>query len=140
MSGAATTLADRELPADAASVARMWVAAAYATIFDAPARIGHLRSAEFLTATSSRGSDPRRPRWTTSATSWCTSGCSTWLAAAEASNRTLARSAHVETTLAAVGWAVDPDSVDDPLCDTQRVASELQVAPRTARRWMREAP
>jgi hypothetical protein len=55
-----------------------------------------------------------------------------------ASNRTLARSAHVEATLGAAGWAVDPDSVDDPLCDTRRVASELQVAPRTARRWMRD--
>jgi hypothetical protein len=55
-----------------------------------------------------------------------------------ASNRTLARSAHVEATLGAAGWTVDPDSCDDPLCDTQRAASELQVAPTTARRWMRD--
>ena len=55
-----------------------------------------------------------------------------------ASNRTLVRSAYVEATLGAAGWKVDPDSVDDPLCDTQRVASELRVALRTARRWMRD--
>lgn len=35
------------------------------------------------------------------------------------------------------GWTVDPDSYDDPLYDTG-VASELQVAPTTARRWMRD--
>jgi hypothetical protein len=33
---------------------------------------------------------------------------------------------------------IDPDSLDDPLCDTKRVASELRIAPRTARRWMRD--
>ena len=54
------------------------------------------------------------------------------------SNRTLARSAHVEATLGAAGWTVDPHSCDDPLCDTKRVASELRVAPTTARRWMRD--
>ena len=54
------------------------------------------------------------------------------------SNRTLARSAHVEATLGSAGWTVDPYSCDDPLCDTQRVASELQVARTTASRWMRD--
>ena len=33
---------------------------------------------------------------------------------------------------------IDPDSVDDPLCDTERVAAELRIAPTTARRWMRD--
>ncbi|HEX4863553.1 MAG TPA: hypothetical protein VFV02_05750, partial [Acidimicrobiales bacterium] len=54
------------------------------------------------------------------------------------SNRTLARSGHVEATLGAAGWMIDPDNNDDPLCDTKRVASELRIAPTTARRWMRD--
>ena len=54
------------------------------------------------------------------------------------SNRYLGRAAHVEATLGAAGWMIDPDSNDDPLCDTQRVASELGIAPTTARRWMRD--
>lgn len=54
------------------------------------------------------------------------------------SNRYLRRSAHVEAVLSAAGWMIDPDSSDDPLCDTQRVASELRIAPVTARRWMRD--
>lgn len=44
----------------------------------------------------------------------------------------------VEATLGAAGWMIDPGSSDDPLCDTRRVASELRIAPTTARRWMRD--
>jgi hypothetical protein len=54
------------------------------------------------------------------------------------SNRYLGRAAHVEATLGAAGWMIDPDSGEDPLCDTKRVASELRIAPTTARRWMRD--
>ena len=47
-----------------------------------------------------------------------------------------ARADHIDATLAAAGWLVDPGSDDDPLCDAQRVAQELDIYPTTARRWM----
>jgi integrase len=47
-----------------------------------------------------------------------------------------ARADHVDATLAAAGWQVEPGHPDDPLCDTNRVAQELGVYPNTARRWM----
>ena len=53
-------------------------------------------------------------------------------------NRVFLRAAHVEATLLAAGWSIDPDSGDDPLCDVRRVASELGMAETTARRWMRD--
>jgi integrase len=48
------------------------------------------------------------------------------------------RAAEVDAALGEAGWMIDPDSSEDPLCDTRRVASELRVAPTTARRWMRD--
>jgi integrase len=48
------------------------------------------------------------------------------------------RAAHADSTLAAAGWLIDPDSVFDPLCDAGRVATELRLAETTARRWMRD--
>lgn len=51
-------------------------------------------------------------------------------------NPLAARADHVDATLAAAGWLVDPGSDDDPLCDAQRVAQELDIYPTTARRWM----
>jgi len=51
-------------------------------------------------------------------------------------NPTLARADHVEVTLAAAGWLVEPGRSDDPLCDARRVAAELAIYPTTARRWM----
>jgi hypothetical protein len=54
------------------------------------------------------------------------------------SNRNFRHATHVDATLGAAGWMIDPDSSDDPLCDTQRVASEPRIAPTTARRWMRD--
>jgi hypothetical protein len=53
-------------------------------------------------------------------------------------NRNPLRTTHVDPTLGAAGWIVDPDSSDDPLCDTKRVESELRIAPTTARRWIRD--
>lgn len=50
----------------------------------------------------------------------------------------LRRAIHAEATLVAAGWFIEPDSSCDPLCDAPRVASELQVAETTARRWMRD--
>lgn len=50
----------------------------------------------------------------------------------------LRRADHAEATLNAAGWSIDPDSSCDPLCDSRRIASELQMAERTARRWMRD--
>ncbi|HZT67368.1 MAG TPA: hypothetical protein VFA11_16385 [Acidimicrobiales bacterium] len=47
-----------------------------------------------------------------------------------------ARADHVEATLAAAGWQVEPGDPDDPLCDTNRVAAELDIYVTTARRWM----
>ncbi len=47
-----------------------------------------------------------------------------------------ARADHIDATLAAAGWLVDPGRPDDPLCDARRVAAELDVYPTTARRWM----
>lgn len=54
------------------------------------------------------------------------------------SNPNYHRTAHISATLDAAGWTVDPDSSDDPLCDTHRVAAELRIANTTARRWMRD--
>jgi integrase len=51
-------------------------------------------------------------------------------------NPLAARADHIDATLAAAGWLVDPGSDDDPLCDAQRVAQELDIYPTTARRWM----
>jgi integrase len=51
-------------------------------------------------------------------------------------SRNSRRLAHISATLDAAGWTVDPDSSDDPLCDSQRIAAELGVAHTTARRWM----
>ena len=53
-------------------------------------------------------------------------------------NKMFQRAAHAEATLLAAGWSIDPDSQDDPLCDVRRVASELQMAESTARKWMRD--
>ena len=46
------------------------------------------------------------------------------------------RAEHITATLTNAGWLVDPGSSDDPLCDAQRVAAELDIHPNTARRWM----
>ncbi|MBV9659881.1 MAG: site-specific integrase, partial [Acidimicrobiales bacterium] len=43
---------------------------------------------------------------------------------------------HVDATLAAAGWQVEPGDPAAPLCDTNRVAEELGVHENTARRWM----
>ncbi len=51
-------------------------------------------------------------------------------------NPILAKLDHVDATLAAAGWLIEPGDPDDPLCDAQRVASELHVHLSTARRWM----
>ncbi len=51
-------------------------------------------------------------------------------------NPIFTRRDHVEATLAAAGWQLDPGGVDDPLCDAPRVAEELGIAHTTARRWM----
>jgi integrase len=51
-------------------------------------------------------------------------------------NPTLARTDHIDATLAAAGWLVEPGDADDPMCDAQRVAAELNIYPTTARRWM----
>lgn len=48
------------------------------------------------------------------------------------------RAVYVQATLDAAGWTVEPGRVDDPLCDTHRVAAELGIAATTARRWMHE--
>jgi len=53
-----------------------------------------------------------------------------------AANPIAARSDHVDATLAAAGWLIEPGDPDDPLCDAKRVAAELDVYPTTARRWM----
>jgi hypothetical protein len=42
----------------------------------------------------------------------------------------------VNATLVTAGWLVNPGTADDPLCDAERVASELDIARTTARRWM----
>ena len=47
-----------------------------------------------------------------------------------------ARADHVDATLAAAGWLVEPGSDYDPLCDARRAAQELDIYPTTARRWM----
>ena len=54
------------------------------------------------------------------------------------SHRNFHRAAHAEATLLAAGWSTDPDHSEDPLCDAQRVSSELRIAESTARRWMRD--
>ncbi|MCU4185183.1 hypothetical protein K6U06_12485 [Acidiferrimicrobium sp. IK] len=46
------------------------------------------------------------------------------------------RAEDVNATLATAGWLVNPGTADDPLCDAERVASELDIARTTARRWM----
>ena len=46
------------------------------------------------------------------------------------------RAEHITATLNNAGWLVDPGSSDDPLCDAERVAAELDIHPNTARRWM----
>ena len=46
------------------------------------------------------------------------------------------RAEHITATLTNAGWLVDPGSPDDPLCDAERVAAELDIHPNTARRWM----
>ena len=46
------------------------------------------------------------------------------------------RAEHITATLSNAGWLVDPGSPDDPLCDAERVAAELDIHPNTARRWM----
>jgi integrase len=51
-------------------------------------------------------------------------------------NPLLARADHVNATLGAAGWLVDPGASDDPLCDADRVAVELGIYVTTARRWM----
>ena len=51
-------------------------------------------------------------------------------------NPTLVRADHIDATLAAAGWLVEPGNADDPMCDAQRVAAELDIYPTTARRWM----
>ncbi len=46
------------------------------------------------------------------------------------------RAEDVNATLVTAGWLVNPGTADDPLCDAERVASELDIARTTARRWM----
>ena len=48
------------------------------------------------------------------------------------------RAEDVNATLVTAGWLVNPGTADDPLCDTERVASELDIARTTARRWMND--
>jgi hypothetical protein len=48
------------------------------------------------------------------------------------------RAQAMRATVDAAGWTVEPGSAEDPLCDTRRVASELRIAPTTARRWMHD--
>jgi integrase len=47
-----------------------------------------------------------------------------------------ARFDHVDATLAAARWQVEPGDPDDPLCLAERVAAELDIYVTTARRWM----
>jgi integrase len=47
-----------------------------------------------------------------------------------------ARADHVDATLAAAGWQVEPGAPEDPLCPAERVAAELDIYVTTARRWM----
>ncbi len=51
-------------------------------------------------------------------------------------NPLASRAAHIDATLAAAGWLVEPGSDDDPLCDAARVAAELDISVTTARRWI----
>ncbi len=51
-------------------------------------------------------------------------------------NPILARADHVDATLAAAGWLVDPGDPDDPCCDARRVAAELGIHLTTARQLM----
>ncbi len=48
----------------------------------------------------------------------------------------LARSDHVDATLGAAGWLVDPGDPNDPCCDARRVAAELGIHLTTARQLM----
>jgi hypothetical protein len=54
------------------------------------------------------------------------------------SNPLFDRADHVEATLGAATWLVDPGTADDPLCDAERASAELEIGAMTARRWMRE--
>jgi hypothetical protein len=54
-----------------------------------------------------------------------------------AHNPCRARTAHINAVLADAGWQVEPGDPTNPWCDTARVATELAIAPTTARRWMR---
>jgi hypothetical protein len=54
------------------------------------------------------------------------------------SNPLFDRADHVEATLGAAAWLVDPGAADDPLCDAERASVELEIGAMTARRWMRE--
>ena len=51
-------------------------------------------------------------------------------------NPLASRAAHIDATLAAAGWLVEPGSDEDPLCDAARVAAELDISVTTARRWI----
>lgn len=53
-------------------------------------------------------------------------------------HRNYQRAEEIRATVDAAGWTLEPGSVEDPLCDTRRVASELGIAPTTARRWMHD--
>ena len=48
----------------------------------------------------------------------------------------LARAGHVDATLGAAGWLVDPGDPNDPCCDAKRVAAELGIHLTTARQLM----
>jgi integrase len=48
------------------------------------------------------------------------------------------RADEVRHVIDAAGWTLEPGDVDNPLCDTRRVAGELGVALTTARRWMHD--
>lgn len=47
------------------------------------------------------------------------------------------RADDVRHVVDAAGWTLEPGTDEDPLCDANRVARELGIAPTTARRWMR---
>ena len=51
-------------------------------------------------------------------------------------NPLISHAEHINATLLNAGWLVDPGTPDDPLCDAERVASELDVYKTTVRRWM----
>jgi hypothetical protein len=53
-------------------------------------------------------------------------------------NPLLARADHVDATLGAAGWQVDPGSTDNPLCSIKRVAAELGMQKTSVLRWMED--